>query len=108
MTQLVWFRNDLRTGDNPALTTACQQKQPARACFVVTPGQWQVHDWSPARIRFVTDHANALAEQLAGLDNKRIHDPGRGGTLPKGYPRAIVDLKESRKEAIARFQGLKD
>ncbi|HCW90207.1 MAG TPA: deoxyribodipyrimidine photo-lyase [Marinobacter sp.] len=67
MTQLVWFRNDLRTGDNPALTAACKENQPVRACFVVTPGQWQIHDWSPARIRFVIDHANALAEPLARL-----------------------------------------
>ena len=46
--------------------------------------------------------------ELAKLDNKRIHDPSRGGVIPKGYPRPIVDLKESRKEAIARFQALKD
>ena len=67
MTQLVWFRNDLRTGDNPALTAACKKGQPVRACFVVTPAQWQAHDWSPARTRFVIDHANALAKQLAEL-----------------------------------------
>ena len=24
MTQLVWFRNDLRVADNPALTAACK------------------------------------------------------------------------------------
>ncbi|MBJ6138343.1 deoxyribodipyrimidine photo-lyase [Marinobacter litoralis] len=46
--------------------------------------------------------------ELAKLDNKRIHDPSKGGVIPKGYPRPIVDLKESRKEAIARFQALKD
>jgi len=47
--------------------------------------------------------------ELAKLDSKRIHEPSRkGGVIPKGYPRPIVDLKESRKEAIARFQALKD
>jgi deoxyribodipyrimidine photo-lyase len=46
--------------------------------------------------------------ELAKLDNKRIHDPSKGGVIPKGYPRPIVDLKESRKESIARFQALKD
>ena len=46
--------------------------------------------------------------ELAKLDNKRVHDPSKGGVIPKGYPRPIVDLKESRKEAIARFQALKD
>lgn len=67
MTQLVWFRNDLRVADNAALTAACQQQQPVRACFIVTLEQWREHDWSPARVRFVLDHANALSEELSGL-----------------------------------------
>ena len=67
MTQLVWFRNDLRVADNAALTAACKQQQPVQACFIVTPAQWQEHDWSPARVQFVLDHANALSEELAKL-----------------------------------------
>ncbi|PSF10593.1 deoxyribodipyrimidine photo-lyase [Marinobacter fuscus] len=67
MTQLVWFRNDLRLADNPALTAACKTGDPVRACFVVTPGQWQEHDWSAARVKFVLEHANALANALAKL-----------------------------------------
>ena len=67
MTQLVWFRNDLRLADNPALTAACKTGDPVRACFVITPEQWQQHDWSPARVRFVLEHANALARALARL-----------------------------------------
>jgi deoxyribodipyrimidine photo-lyase len=46
--------------------------------------------------------------ELAKLDSKRVHNPGKGGVIPGGYPRPIVDLKESRKEAIARFQALRD
>ena len=67
MTQLVWFRNDLRIADNPALTAACATGEPVRACFLITPGQWQEHDWSAARVRFVLEHANALARELAKL-----------------------------------------
>lgn len=67
MTHLVWFRNDLRTADNAALTAACQSDQPVIACFVLAQEQWRMHDWSPARIRLVIDHANALAEALAKL-----------------------------------------
>ncbi|WP_417521302.1 deoxyribodipyrimidine photo-lyase [Marinobacter sp.] len=73
MTQLVWFRNDLRIADNPALTAACKESDPSgsraqvRACFILTPAQWQEHDWSPARVQFVVAHANALAEELAKL-----------------------------------------
>ncbi|GGC81526.1 deoxyribodipyrimidine photo-lyase [Marinobacter halophilus] len=67
MTELVWFRNDLRIADNPALTAACKSGAPVRACFMVTPGQWQEHDWSAARARFVLEHANDLSKQLAKL-----------------------------------------
>ena len=67
MTQLVWFRNDLRIADNPALTAACKTDEAVRACYILTPDQWREHDWSPARVRFVIDHANALAEALARL-----------------------------------------
>lgn len=65
MTQLVWFRNDLRIADNPALTAACESNADVRACFILTPEQWQEHDWSPARVHFVIAHANALSEELA-------------------------------------------
>ncbi|XKH00204.1 deoxyribodipyrimidine photo-lyase [Marinobacter nauticus] len=67
MTQLVWFRNDLRIADNPALTAACASGEPVHACFLITPGQWQEHDWSAARVQFVLEHANAVARGLAQL-----------------------------------------
>ena len=67
MTQLVWFRNDLRIADNPALTAACATGEPVRATFLITPGQWQEHDWSAARVQCVLEHANALARELAQL-----------------------------------------
>ncbi|GHD52568.1 deoxyribodipyrimidine photo-lyase [Marinobacter persicus] len=67
MTQLVWFRNDLRVADNPALTAACATGEAVHACFLITPGQWRQHDWSAARVQFVLEHANALARRLADL-----------------------------------------
>ncbi|MBZ0334360.1 deoxyribodipyrimidine photo-lyase [Marinobacter sp. AL4B] len=67
MAELVWLRNDLRTADNAALTAACKSGRPVRACFIVTPEQWQEHDWSAARVQFVLEHANALSKQLAKL-----------------------------------------
>ncbi|WP_404368700.1 deoxyribodipyrimidine photo-lyase [Marinobacter sp.] len=96
MTQLVWFRNDLRTSDNAALTAACSQEGPVRACFIVTPGQWREHDWSPARVRFVVDHLNSLSQSLAQL----------------GIPLHILDADQFRDspallESLCREYGIR-
>ena len=52
MTQLVWFRNDLRVADNSALTAACESSRRSASLFVITPDQWQEHDWSTA-VQFI-------------------------------------------------------
>lgn len=52
------------------------------------------------------DFIRRYVPEIAHLQGKAIHDPSRAGGVA-GYPAPIVDLKESRKEAIARFQSLK-
>jgi len=67
MTQLVWFRNDLRLADNAALTAACHSDDPVQACFFATTGQWQAHDWAPIRVDFVLENLRSLGKELAAL-----------------------------------------
>lgn len=67
MTAMVWFRNDLRLADNPALTAAVKSGDPVEACFAVTPEQWREHDWSPAKVRLLQASLQSLAEDLARL-----------------------------------------
>ena len=67
MTELVWFRNDLRLADNPALTAACATGRPVAACFFLTPGQWRRHDWGPARVDFALHNLRLLGDALANL-----------------------------------------
>jgi hypothetical protein len=66
VTSLVWFRNDLRVADNPALTEACACG-PVVACFVVSTNQWRVHDVGDRRLAFLGRSLNALARELAIL-----------------------------------------
>lgn len=66
MSTLVWFRNDLRTTDNPALFYARQQG-PVTACFVVSDMQWRAHDVGDVRLAFLGRSVNELAQQLALL-----------------------------------------
>ena len=68
-TQLVWLRNDLRLDDNPALNLAQQQGDIA-VVFVASPGQWQQHDDSPAKLGLKAASLKDIGTQLAqkGID----------------------------------------
>ena len=71
MTQLLWFRNDLRTNDNPALHHFINQftsNSTGKAVFFISEKQWLAHDWAPIKIDFIKRHAAALVEELAALN----------------------------------------
>lgn len=64
---LVWFRNDLRLGDNPALSRAVQRKQPVIPVFIWSPeeeGEWP----QGGAKRWWTHHA--LEKLSSALDQK--------------------------------------
>jgi len=73
---LLWFRNDLRTHDNPALhyflsrhaISEHDSSMPGKAIFFICEQQWQQHDWSPIKIDFIKRHAYALVKELASLN----------------------------------------
>ncbi|ABE56117.1 Deoxyribodipyrimidine photo-lyase type I [Shewanella denitrificans OS217] len=68
---LMWFRNDLRLGDNPALNAACEYAGvhggKVRAVYLVTPKQWQHHHVAPMQIDFIRRHLELLARSLGAL-----------------------------------------
>ena len=66
MRSLIWFRNDLRVADNPALLDAAQSGR-AHACFIVCREQWLAHDVGEPRLAFLYRCLVALAEDLAAL-----------------------------------------
>lgn len=71
MTQLLWFRNDLRTNDNPALQHFIDQHSVAtvaKAIFFISEKQWLEHHWSAIKIDFIKRHATALVDELALLN----------------------------------------
>ncbi|WP_105903297.1 deoxyribodipyrimidine photo-lyase [Vibrio gangliei] len=70
---LVWFRNDLRIDDNPALHAAMEAKQPFQAIFISTPKQWQQHDMAAIKIDFIERHVNLLAEQFTKAGIEFVH-----------------------------------
>lgn len=66
--QLVWFRNDLRTSDNPALSNASESRAPVIAIYILTPEQWLQHDDAPVKIDFWRRNLHCLHEALNQLN----------------------------------------
>ena len=66
MTALVWFRNDLRSLDHPALSAAAAHGQ-CRAVYLLCPQQLDEHIIAPIRRHYLRRALNALAVQLAEL-----------------------------------------
>jgi deoxyribodipyrimidine photo-lyase len=67
MRQLIWFRTDLRVQDNSALAAA-MASGPTIALYLLSPGQWQLHDDAPCKIDFWLRNLRALAAELARLN----------------------------------------
>jgi deoxyribodipyrimidine photo-lyase len=68
MNSLLWFRNDLRIDDNPALHHFLNQPSSMnsrKAIFFVSEKQWQDHDWSPIKIDLIKRHADDLVNVLS-------------------------------------------
>ena len=63
---LVWFRNDLRTQDNPALHDACQRGQVV-AVFLVADEQWRSHDVGAQRLALLRESLGSLGQALEAL-----------------------------------------
>jgi deoxyribodipyrimidine photo-lyase len=79
---LVWFRNDLRVADNPALLSACEGDK-VIACFVVSGAQWRDHDVGNRRLAFLGRSVNGLSTALANLGiSLEILDAPRFADVP--------------------------
>ena len=74
---LIWFRNDLRIHDNPALHFYLSEvttqnihssKASRKAIFFISEKQWRQHHWSPIKIDFIKRHAYSLVDDLAQLN----------------------------------------
>jgi deoxyribodipyrimidine photo-lyase len=65
--RLVWFRNDLRVFDNPALHHAAEDKQGVLAVYFVCPAMFSAHDVAPVRIDFIRRTLSELVKSLAQL-----------------------------------------
>ena len=67
---LIWFRNDLRVDDNPALNAAARHAdRGVVAVYAICPKQWQDHDMAPIKVDFILRNLKKLS---AALEKKNI------------------------------------
>jgi len=91
---IVWFRQDLRLSDNPALMHAVRSKRPVICLYVLddeTPKQWK---WGGASRWWLHGSLAALAKHLKSKDGRLI--------LRKGVGDAVVQkvVEETGADAV--------
>ncbi|GAA0692901.1 deoxyribodipyrimidine photo-lyase [Marinobacterium maritimum] len=98
--QLVWFRNDLRLVDNPALSAACAAGEPVKALVCLTPVQWAEHNESDARIGYWQARLQWLEKALAEGGIELIRLPLQRFS---DCPEAILDLARKQGTTALHF-----
>jgi len=66
--RIVWFRNDLRIHDNPALYRAAEDRQGILAVYFLCHEMLKNHGTAPARVDFIRRHLLQLKTDLAELN----------------------------------------
>lgn len=70
---LIWFRSDLRIRDNTALFNACRRAGGRAGAgvvgvFLLSPAEWQAHDYAPVRVDLILRSLAELSGKLAELN----------------------------------------
>lgn len=68
MSQLVWFRNDLRVHDNPALFHACRQPNQVIGLACLTQEQWHKHGLGERKWQLLINSLHELRSSLESLN----------------------------------------
>ena len=64
MKSLVWFRNDLRVDDNPALRAACSQSNEVHGIYIYSKNQLELHNEANSKIEFIIENLKSLEQSL--------------------------------------------
>jgi deoxyribodipyrimidine photo-lyase len=78
---LVWFREDLRIGDNPALDAAVKSGRPVVAVYIFDPVSQGVRPIGAAQKWMLHQALTALAGKLEGLGSRLVLRAGPAGDV---------------------------
>jgi deoxyribodipyrimidine photo-lyase len=89
MKSLVWFINDLRIDDNPALKQACCSSDEVYGLYIYSPDQLKLHNEANCKIQFMIENLKSLEESLNKLNIPLIIIASNGY---KDEPNEILNL----------------
>ena len=89
MRNLVWFRNDLRVYDNPALDAACNSNNEVVAVYIVSESQWDEHNDSVNKISFWFRCLVELEKELKKINISLII---LKSDLYKDHPKKLIEF----------------
>jgi deoxyribodipyrimidine photo-lyase len=68
MKSVIWFRNDLRIDDNPAMRAACNNSDEVHAIFLYSQEQLEHHNEANVKLDFLIDNLKCLSDSLEELN----------------------------------------
>ena len=68
MKSLMWFRNDLRMDDNPALREACKSSDEVHAIYIYSQNQNNNHNEANCKTEFFIENLKALERELSNIN----------------------------------------
>ena len=68
MKSIIWFRNDLRIDDNPAMRAACDNSAEVHAIFLYSKDQLKDHNEADVKINFLIENLKCLSNSLEELN----------------------------------------
>ena len=68
MKSIIWFRNDLRIDDNPAMRAACDNSTEVHAIFLYSKNQLEKHNEANVKLDFLIQNLKSLSDRLNGLN----------------------------------------
>ena len=93
MKSLVWFRNDLRIDDNPALRAACSISEEVQGFYIYSKEQLESHNEANCKIEFMIESLKSLENSLKKLNIPLTIIKSDGFSKD---PKNILDLLEER------------
>ncbi len=100
MINIVWFRNDLRITDNPALTAALKEGGKVQAIYIRCPKQWQQHGWGKNKIDFIEQCLFSLEKQLSTI---KVPLKILECTTFKQVPKLLLEFCQTQKDTAVYY-----